>query len=115
MPVIAEKTGDTITMQFKEARVDFSEAVKNRLLFVVFTGLIPDFKVFTFPIQKAFWILSKGMEDPCILKVTGDPSGAGLIKFDKQPHRDSPDKSVTVDWVIKIDARKHRPGEHGGG
>lgn len=105
-------TGDTIKMQFKEARHDFSDAVKNRLLFVVFGGLIPDFKVFTFPIQKAHWILSKGLEDPAILMVTKDSSGGRVVKMTKQLHKDSPDKSVNVDWTITIDA--HGAVEHGG-
>jgi len=104
VPVIAEMTGDTIKMQFKPARSDFSAAVKNRLLFVVFGGLIPDFKVFSFPIEKAHWILSKGMEDPSILTVTREPSGGRVINLTKQTHKDSPSKEVNVDWTIKINA-----------
>jgi len=104
VPVVAEMTGETIKMQFKAARHDFADAVKNRLLFVVVSGMIPDFKVFSFPIQKAHWILSKGLEDPTLLTVTEMSSGGHAIKTTKQTHKDSPDKSVYVDWTITIDA-----------
>jgi hypothetical protein len=119
VPVIGEMTGETIKVQFKEARVDFADIVKNRLLFVVYGGLIPDFKVFTFPIQKAQWILAKGMEDPCILKVAKESSGERMIEFDAKTHKDSPDKSVNVDWLIKLSARAEareggRPGNPAG-
>jgi hypothetical protein len=103
IPVIAEMTGENIKLQFKPARVDFSDVVKNRLLFVVHNGLYPDFRLFTFPIQKAHWILSKGLEDPAILTIV--PEGSGhAIRVKKQNHKDSPDKSVNVDWTITITA-----------
>ena len=98
-------TGDTIKLQFKPARRDFSEGVKNRLLFVVFGGLIPDFKVFSFPIEKAHWILSNGMEDPAVLTATREPSGGRVISLTKQTHKDSPLKDVNVDWTIKLNAK----------
>jgi hypothetical protein len=71
----------------------------------------PDFKVFTFPIQKAQWILSKGLENPAMLTVTKDASGGRAIKVTKQNHKDSPDKSVNVDWNITINAAGK--AEHG--
>jgi hypothetical protein len=103
VPVVAEMTGDTIKMQFKDARHDFLDAVKNRLLFVV-VGIVPDFKVFSFPIQKAHWILSKGLDDPAILNVTAGADGH-VIDVTKRTHKDSPNKSVLVDWVITIKAK----------
>ncbi len=111
VPVIGEMTGDTIKMQFKEARVDFQDIVKNRLLFVVLTPLMPDYKVFSFPIQKAQWILSKGFSDPCIFNIT-ESAGVKGIRMRKTPaHRETPNKSVTVDWVIDVDARKTGEGQ----
>jgi hypothetical protein len=104
VPVVAEMTGETIKMQVKPARSDFSDAVKNRLLFVVLAGLIPDFKVFSFPIEKAQWILWKAFDDPAILPITKTGADTRAIKITKQMHRDSPDKSVNVDFMIKVDA-----------
>ncbi len=106
VPVIAEMTGDTIKMQFKEARVDFTEAVNNRLLFVVMTPLMPDFKVFKFPIQKAYWILAKGFSDPCTLTVTDSGGVKGIRLTKNKAHRETAGKGVLVDWVIDVDARK---------
>lgn len=106
VPVIGEMTGDTVKMQFKEARADFSAAVSNRLLFVVMTPLMPDYKLFTFPIQKAHWILSKGFSDPCILTVDGAQGQKAIRLKQSAAHRETSNKSVVVDWVIDLDAKK---------
>ncbi len=105
VPVVAEMTGETIKMQYKEARVDFSRVVQNRLLFVVITPLMPDFKVFTFPIQKGYWILSKGLNDPCILTVKRSAEGE-QISYVTKNHRETSDKGVVVDWTIDVKAKK---------
>ena len=111
VPVIGEMSGNTITMQFKEARVDFSPAVKNRLLFVVMTPLMPTFKVFTFPIQKAHWVLSKGFSDPTTLTVSKEGGVETIRMKGAKAHRETSNKSVVVDWVINVDARKSMPGK----
>ncbi len=111
VPVIGEMTGDTIKMQFKEARVDFTPVVKNRLLFVVMTPLMPDYKLFTFPIQKAHWILSKGFSDPTTFTVVGTGAQRGIRLARSTSHRETANKSVVVDWVIDVDARKSAEGK----
>lgn len=40
VPVVAEMVGDTVRVQFKEAKVDFTEVVRNRLLFVVRDSMV---------------------------------------------------------------------------
>jgi hypothetical protein len=114
VPLIAEMTGDTIKVQFKPARMDFSPLMVHRKLLVVFTGLLPDFTVMRVPIQSAFWILTKGFGDPGTIDVQKDASGKRFIAKTFAAHRETPDKGVVVDWQISLDSRKKSVNELGG-
>jgi hypothetical protein len=114
VPLIAEMTGDTIKLQFKPARVDFSPLMVHRTVLVVFTGLIPDFMVFKAPIQPAFWILTKGFGDPWVVELQKDSSGKRFLAKTFTAHRETGDKGVVVDWEISLDSRKKSVKELGG-
>ncbi len=114
VPLVAEMTGDSIKGQFKPARMDFSPEMVHRKLFVVFTGLIPDFTVMTVPVQKAFWVLSKGFGDPWILDLQKDESGKRFLAKTFTSHRETAAKGVVVDWRISLDSRKKSVSELSG-
>lgn len=114
VPLVAEMTGDSIKGQFKPARMDFSPEMVHRKLFVVFTGLIPDFTVMTVPVQKAFWVLSKGFGEPWALELQKDESGKRYLAKTFTSHRETADKGVVVDWKISLDSRKKSASELGG-
>lgn len=111
IPIIGEMDGDNIKVEFKEARVDFSPVIKNRLLLVVMTPLIPMVEVFEFPIQKARFIFARGMGEPCFMVVSQETSGKRYIAGDFERNHVSADKDLTVDWKIKLDTRKKSTSE----
>jgi hypothetical protein len=111
VPVVGKVKGDEIEIEFKPARVDFSDLVRGRLLFVaVHPSLpVPEWSVFTFPIEKAQWIVRRGFGEPgkFTIKTRADKTGKEIpyVVGALDTHRDSPDKSITVDWQIRFDSR----------
>lgn len=111
VPVEGTLSGDEIELQFKPARVDFSPIVTGRLLVVAFNPAlpIPEFRTFDFPIEKAQWIVRRGFGEPgkIKLKKATDKTGNDVrfIADGLDTHRDSPDRSIKVDWQIRFDSR----------
>lgn len=105
IPVTGVLVGDELQLRIEPARVDFSSAVKNRLLLVVFNGITPDFKTFTFPIEKAGWIVLKGFGDKPKLEIQKDDTGKRWIAVERRHHRETQDRGVVVDWDIRFDTR----------
>lgn len=113
VPVVAQMTGDTIKMDFKEARVDFSPLIQNRLLIVVMTPLMPTYELITVPIQKARFIIARGFQEPAVLTVKTDAAGKRYLADRVTRDHDTP--GLRVQWQIDYDTRKTKTSELGGG
>lgn len=105
IPVTGALSGAQLQMRIEPARVDFTSLVHNRLLLVVFNGLTPDFRTFSFPIEKAQWIVLKGFGDSPQLPVQKDEDGNRYIVENRRHHRETAGKGVVVDWDIRLDTR----------
>lgn len=105
IPVTGALVGEDLQLRIEPARLDFTSVVSNRMLLVVFNGLTPDFKTFTFPIEKAGWIVLKGFGDDVRLQVESGADGNRWITDQRSNHRESPGRGVVVDWDIRLDTR----------
>ncbi|MGH9162374.1 MAG: hypothetical protein ACRD2X_20610 [Vicinamibacteraceae bacterium] len=105
VPVEGELVKDRIVMKTLDARVDFSEMVKNRLILIYVPPVlpIPRITTFDFPIQKAQFILSRGIEDG------GAPEFKVAVEGDKQVidrtfTRDEQPGETKVNFVVSVRA-----------
>jgi hypothetical protein len=104
IPIVGSLSNGELRLRVEPARVDFTSLVENRLLLVVFNGITPDFRTFSFPIEKAQWIVLKGLGDDPKLKVE-KANGQSYIAEKRRHHRETAGKGVVVDWDIGIDTR----------
>ena len=73
VPVQGELIGGKLILKLLDAKVDFTDVVKNRLVLIAIHPAlpIPMIKTFDFPVQKAQYVLTRGMQ----------PRGGSLPEF----------------------------------
>lgn len=98
----AELIKDKIILQTQQAAVDFSPVVKNRLILIFTTPAlpIPVIKTFDFPIQKAQFIIGRGIKDKAEIPIKMEDK---KMTFDKVFTRNETLKDgSTVKWEVKL-------------
>jgi hypothetical protein len=108
VPLEGTLQNDRISLQIKEAVVDFSDLVKNRLVMVVIApGLpMPVVKTFSFPIQKAHWHLARGMKSAEPFEVT---VGSQSSSFDRTDNYEFETSDGSARATIRMRTQAENP------
>lgn len=106
IPVQGKRIGDRIVIELLPAKVDFSSAVQNRLLTIAVSPAlpIPQFKVFEFPIRKAHYIITRGIQEPSpAFDIAVDGARTKINRrFEREHWNDA--KDIKLNWVVKLEA-----------
>jgi hypothetical protein len=109
VPVQGELVGGRIILKLLDAKVDFTDVVKNRLVLIAIHPAlpIPMIKTFDFPVEKAHYVLTRGMQPKgeslpeFAITVSGDKS---TIQREFTRDATSPDGSVKLKCRVVVKA-----------
>lgn len=109
VPVQGELANGKITLRLMDAKVDFTDLVKNRLVLVAVQPAlpVPMIKTFDFPVEKAHYVLTRGMQPrggslpEFTITVSGDKSG---ISREFTRDATTPDGSVVLKCRVVVKA-----------
>jgi len=108
VPITGKLAGDTLTFTVADsAIIDFTEAVKARVLYVVYVSLVPQTLSTNLPIQNAQFVLSRGVRTTASMPVTSTTKGKQLFKLAEQTFTRKEVVSngeVTVRWNLQMKA-----------
>jgi len=107
IPVEGEIIGEKVTLNILPALNDFSDAVKGRAFYVFFEPIvpIPYFSQIEFPIQKAHFILSRGMLEKSEYNIVANKAAkASQIKRDFTRDWKSEKGDIRIKWMVSVRA-----------
>lgn len=108
VPITGKLDGDTLTFTVADsAIIDFTEAVKARVLYVVYVSLVPQTLSTSIPIQSAQFVLSRGVRTTGTMPVTSTTKGKQLFKLAEGAFTRKEVVSngeVTVQWNLQMKA-----------
>jgi hypothetical protein len=107
IPVEGEIIGEKVTLNILPALNDFSDAVKGRAFYVFFEPIvpIPYFSQIEFPIQKAHFILSRGMLEKSEYTIVANK--AAKVSEIKRPFTrnwKSEKGDIRITWNVDVQA-----------
>ena len=107
IPVEGEIIGEKVTLNILPALNDFSDLVKGRAFYVFFEPIlpVPYFSEIEFPVQKAHFILSRGMMEKSEYNIVANKAAkASEIKRDFTRDWKSDKGDVRIKWNVGVRA-----------
>lgn len=107
IPVEGEIIGEKVTLNILPALNDFSDLVKGRAFYVFFEPIlpVPYFSQIEFPVQKAHFILSRGMMEKSEYNIVANKAAkASEIKRDFTRDWKSEKGDIRIKWNVGVRA-----------